>query len=306
MSPIVWDLGHIAEFEDLWLVERLGEVVRESALPETFDAMRTPRSRRGELDLPGCAAILDRLDDVRRSTLETLSRVDLDRSDNRLLADGYVYELVRQHEAQHQETILQTISLMETESYVPVARRRFESPGPVEVGTMVEVPAGSFDMGALAGTFAYDNELPRHRTRTDAFEIGRFPVTNGEYVEFMAAGGYDDRTLWTDAGLHWKQKAGPAAPKYWRPRALSRPFSSVDAAEVARAGGTAAWERITSLGAEPVEANSPVIHGSRHRGNAALSLGRTPPERRSRQPRCRGVRRGPGRRFSCRSQSGGM
>ncbi len=268
MSPIVWDLGHIAEFEDLWLVERLGEVVRESALPETFDAMRTPRSRRGELDLPGCAAILDRLDDVRRSTLETLSRVDLDRSDNRLLADGYVYELVRQHEAQHQETILQTISLMETESYVPVARRRFESPGPVEVGTMVEVPAGSFDMGALAGTFAYDNELPRHRTRTDAFEIGRFPVTNGEYVEFMAAGGYDDRTLWTDAGLHWKQKAGPAAPKYWRPRALSRPFSSVDAAEVARAGGTAAWERITSLGAEPVEANSPVIHVCQYEAEA--------------------------------------
>ena len=61
MSPIVWDLGHIAEFEDLWLVERLGEVVHESALPETFDAMRTPRSRRGELELPGPAAIMARL-----------------------------------------------------------------------------------------------------------------------------------------------------------------------------------------------------------------------------------------------------
>ena len=81
MSPIVWDLGHIAEFEDLWLVERLGEVVREASLPETFDAMRTPRSRRGELDLPGREAILARLQDVRRSTLDTLSRVDLDGCD---------------------------------------------------------------------------------------------------------------------------------------------------------------------------------------------------------------------------------
>ena len=260
MSPIVWDLGHIAEFEDLWLVERLGDVVRESALPETFDAMRTPRARRGELDLPGRAAILARLDDVRRSTLETLSRVDLDRSDNRLLAGGFVYELVRQHEAQHQETILQTISLMASEPYVPLARRQFGSPGPVEVGAMIEVPAGSFEMGAPAGPFAYDNELPRHDTRTDAFEIGRFPVTNGEYIEFMAAGGYDDPKLWTDAGRHWKEKAGLAAPKYWRPTDLRGPFSSTDAAEVARTGGTSEWERITSLGAEPVSAHDPVIH----------------------------------------------
>ncbi len=171
MSPIVWDLGHIAEFEDLWLVERLGEVVRESALPETFDAMRTPRSRRGELDLPGRAAILARLQDVRSRALDTLSRVDLDASGNRLLAGGFVYELVREHEAQHQETILQTIFLMESEPYAPVSRRQFGSPGRVEVGEMVAVPAGPFEMGAPTGPFAYDNELPRHNTRTDAFEI---------------------------------------------------------------------------------------------------------------------------------------
>jgi len=236
MSPIVWDLGHIAEFEDLWLVERLGEVVLESALPETFDAMRTPRSRRGELDLPGRAAILARLQDVRSCTLDTLSRVDLDGSGNRLLAGGFVYELVREHEAQHQETILQTISLMESERYAPVSRRQFDTPGPVEAGEMVDVPAGSFDMGAPTGPFAYDNELPRHNTLTDAFAIGRYPVTNGEYLEFMAAGGYDDGSLWTDAGLHWKEKVGLAAPQYWRPRTFSGAFSSMDAAEVARTG----------------------------------------------------------------------
>ena len=268
MSPIVWDLGHIAEFEDLWLVERLGEVVHESALPETFDAMRTPRSRRGELELPGPAAIMARLQGVRSNTLDTLRRVDLAGSGNRLLAGGFVYELVCEHEAQHQETILQTISLMESEPYAPVSRKQFGSPGPVEVGGMVDVPAGSFEMGAPVGPFAYDNELPRHNTRTDAFEIGRFPVTNGEFLEFMAAGGYDDGALWTDAGLHWKEKAGLAAPQYWRPRAFSGPFSSMDAAEVARTGGTDAWERITSLGAEPVRANDPVIHVCQYEAEA--------------------------------------
>ena len=268
MSPIVWDLGHIAEFEDLWLVERLGEVVRESALPETFDAMRTPRSRRGELELPGRAAILARLQAVRSRTLDTIDRVDLAGSGNRLLAGGFVYELVREHEAQHQETILQTISLMESEPYTPVSRRQFGPPGPVRVGEMVDVPAGSFEMGAPTGSFAYDNELPRHGTSTDSFEIGRFPVTNGEYLEFMAAGGYDDGALWTDAGLHWKEKAGLAAPQYWRPMAFSGAFSSLDAAEVARTGGTDAWKRITSLGAEPVRANDPVIHVCQHEAEA--------------------------------------
>ncbi|MEK6253112.1 MAG: SUMF1/EgtB/PvdO family nonheme iron enzyme, partial [Gemmatimonadales bacterium] len=268
MSPIVWDLGHIAEFEDLWLVERLGEVVHESTLPETFDAMRTPRSRRGELELPGPAAIMARLQGVRSNTLDTLRRVDLAGSGNRLLAGGFVYELVCEHEAQHQETILQTISLMESEPYAPVSRKQFGPPGPVEVGGMVDVPAGSFEMGAPAGSFAYDNELPRHGTRTDAFEIGRFPVTNGEFLEFMAAGGYDDEALWTDAGLHWKKKAGLAAPQYWRPRAFSGPFSSMDAAEVARTGGTDAWERITSLGAEPVRANDPVSHVCQYEAEA--------------------------------------
>ncbi len=268
MSPIVWDLGHIAEFEDLWLVERLGEVVRESALPETFDAMRTPRSRRGELDLPGRAAILARLQDVRSRALDTLSRVDLDGSGNGLLAGGFVYELVREHEAQHQETILQTIFLMESEPYAPVSRRQFGSPGRVEVGEMVAVPAGPFEMGAPTGPFAYDNELPRHKAHTDAFEIGRYPVTNGEYLDFMAAGGYDDGRLWTDAGLHWKAQAGLAAPQYWRPRAFSAAFSSLDAAEVARTGGVDAWERVTSLGAEPVRANDPVIHVCQYEAEA--------------------------------------
>lgn len=260
MSPIVWDLGHIAEFEDLWLVERLGEVVGESSLPETFDATRTPRSRRGQLDLPGRDAVLARLQEVRDLTLDTLRRVDLSGSGNRLLESGFVYELVRQHEAQHQETILQTLSLMESEPYVPASRRRFDPQGQVTTGVLIGVPAGPFEMGAPSGPFAYDNEYPRHASATGAFQIGRFPVTNGEYLEFMAASGYDDPGLWSDAGWRWKEEARLAAPEYWRPIGVGGRLSSMEAAEVARSGGTGAWERATSLGAEPLRPGDPVIH----------------------------------------------
>ncbi|MBT8478779.1 MAG: ergothioneine biosynthesis protein EgtB [Gemmatimonadetes bacterium] len=268
MSPIAWDLGHIAEFEDLWLVERLGEVVAESALPDIYDAMRTPRSRRGMLDLPARTAILARLEEVRNRTLDTLARLEFSQSDNRLLRDAYVYELVRAHEAQHQETILQTISLMEPEGYVPGSRRRFEPPGPAVAGEMISVPAGPFEMGAPARPFAYDNELPRHVVTTSAFELGRYPVTNGEYLEFVAAGGYDDRMLWTVGGWEWKEEAGLVAPLYWRPAGLEGPLSSGEATEAAREGGVAAWARTTSLGAEPLQARDPVIHVCHHEAEA--------------------------------------
>lgn len=261
MSPIVWDLGHIAEFENLWLVERLGEVVGESELPETFDAMRTPRARRGALDLPDRGDVLARLGEVREATLATLEHVDFRRPGNRLLTAGFVYEMVREHEAQHQETILQTISLMKGERYEPQSRREFERTGPAAApGGMIHVPAGPFEMGAPTGSFAYDNELPRHTASTVAFEIGRFPVTNGEYLEFVAAGGYAERDLWTGPGWRWKSDSGLVAPQYWRPVGHTGPLSSAAAAEAARAGGTSAWERCTSLGAERLRPGDPVMH----------------------------------------------
>ena len=279
MSPIVWDLGHIAEFEDLWLVRRLGEVAGEADLPATFDAMRTPRSDRGSLDLPDRDAVLGRLSEVRQRALDRLGRVDLSRSD-RLLAGGFAYELVREHEAQHQETILQTIMLMTSETYVPPSRRRFGDAGAGGEGQMVEVPEGPFDMGAPAGGFAYDNERPRHRAETGRFEIGRYPVTNREYVEFIAAGGYEERALWSEEGWEWKRSSRLAAPLYWSIRGHGLEFGPAEAREASRADGADAWDRTTSLGTEPLAPVEPVIHVCQHEAAAfaRFSGGRLPTE----------------------------
>jgi iron(II)-dependent oxidoreductase len=280
MSPILWDLGHIAEFENLWLAVRLGEVVEESALPDVFDAMRTPRSRRGELSLPDRDSMLTRLAEVRANTLELLEAVDFEASANRLIENGFVYELVREHEAQHQETILQTLILMECETYAPTERRRFPAVSGANPGEMVAVPAGRFERGAAPGAFAYDNELPSHVTETRAFEIGRYPVTNGEYIEFVAAGGYRDPRLWSDAGWSWKEKAGLAAPQYWRPEGVSRSFTAAQAEDVARSRGVAGWERATSLGVEPLRGGDPVVHVCYHEAEACARFagGRLPTE----------------------------
>jgi iron(II)-dependent oxidoreductase len=123
-------------------------------------------------------------------------------------------------------------------------------------------------MGAPPEGFAYDNERPRHRRHVDAFEIGRHPVTNGEYVEFIAAGGYLDAAFWSEEGWAWRKEAGLAAPQYWRPAGADRPPGAEEARDVSRDAGTAAWRRQTSLGTEPLPELAPVVHVCFHEAEA--------------------------------------
>src|ERR1039458_10134907 len=104
MSPLVWDLGHIAAFEDLWLVHRYGArpLLREG-LAEIYDAFETPRANRGELPFLRPAEAREYLEEVRARTLEVIS--------DRGIGDGTIHELVIRHEHQHNETMLQTLQL---------------------------------------------------------------------------------------------------------------------------------------------------------------------------------------------------
>lgn len=284
MSPMVWDLGHIGAFEELWLVRRPGEVTSESELEEVYDAFRTPRSARGELALPAVRRVTERMAEIRARALELLETVEFE-ADNPLLRGGFAWEMVRQHEAQHQETMLQTIQLVTSEAYVPVERR-----GPpagdaagasaATVGEMVRVPGGPFAIGAPQGAFAYDNERPRHRRVVGAFEIGRHPVTNGEYVEFVAAGGYEDPALWSEEGWTWAQKARLAAPQFWELAAHPGPPSAPDARAASRELGLAGWHRRTALGVEPLRPDAPVVHVCCHEAEAyaRFSSARLPTE----------------------------
>lgn len=276
MSPVLWDLGHIAAFEELWLVRRPGEVTSESELEEMYDAFRTPRSARGTLELPARRRLLERMASVRSEVLERLEEADFE-SPNRLLRDGFAWEMVRQHEAQHQETILQTILLMTSERYDPVRRREGREPaedatggtdGAAAVDQMIRIPAGPFRMGAGPTGFAYDNERPRHRRHVEEFEIGRHPVTNSAFLEFIAAGGYLERDLWTEEGWGWVREQGPAAPKYWVAEGEQGPPSPEAARELARDAEPGAWGRRTSLGEQPLDGRQPVVHVCCHEAEA--------------------------------------
>lgn len=211
MSPPVWDYAHIGVFEELWLVQRLsGAAPLGEDLMHTYNPLETPRVARGRARLMDRRQTAAYRDEVRSRALALLQEVDLGTSDP-LLSDGFVYDLVIQHEHQHEETILQAVQLMPGR----YLERLPSLPRGGEVSdAMVHVPAGVYSIGSDARE-PYDNEHPRHSVRLEAFDIDRFPVTNGRYLEFIEAGGYANPAWWSDDGWDWRRTFDVEAPEYW-------------------------------------------------------------------------------------------
>ena len=121
MSPILWDLGHIAHFEELWLTRNLDGPIEFVEMPGMYNPFEHPRSTRGALPLPGLDRVREVMNEIRSRVLARLQSADFD-ADHPLLAGGYVYRMVLQHEYQHNETILQTLQLKLGAPYSPPAR----------------------------------------------------------------------------------------------------------------------------------------------------------------------------------------
>jgi iron(II)-dependent oxidoreductase len=192
MSPLVWDLAHIAAYEDLWLAHRHGGLpLLRPDLAELYDAFETPRSVRGEVELLGPEQARVYLRDVRARSAQVLAQ--------RGVGDGTIYELVLRHELQHSETMRQTMALA---GLLPPGEPRL---GPLAgEDAWVDVPAGPFEMGAGPEGFAYDNERPRHTVELPAFQIARRPVSNASWLSFSEGGGYERREWWSEEGWAWK------------------------------------------------------------------------------------------------------
>jgi iron(II)-dependent oxidoreductase len=266
MSPLAWDLGHIAAYEDLWLGERLGGLgLLRPELAELYDAFETPRSKRAQIPMLGPAEARDYLAAVRERTSELIAER------NRVLADGdggssedaLICEMVVRHELQHSETMRQTLAIAGL--LRAAERERIDEPlapigeHPVAPASeeWAEIVAGPFAMGAGPQGFAYDNERPRHVVELPAFRIARRPVVNGSWMHFSEGGGYERREWWSDEGWAWKEEydithhAGVATG---HPDAPVCHVSWFEADAFARALGArlpteAEWERAASVSA---------------------------------------------------------
>jgi iron(II)-dependent oxidoreductase len=216
MSPIVWDLGHIANFEELWLVRRVGscDALREE-LGSVYDAFTAPRRERGRLPYLRSDECFAYMDAVRRRALDCLEAADFSNANDRLLANGFVYELIVRHEQQHSETILQTLQIIDSDAYTPSAQIDLP-PARERPEGMVLVPGGAFELGADDDWFAYDNERPQRECELAPFSIDVAPVTNGEFTQFIRDGGYERPEWWSREGWEWRERESIDLPKYWR------------------------------------------------------------------------------------------
>jgi iron(II)-dependent oxidoreductase len=215
LSPLAWDLGHIANFEELWLVQTIGGLEPlHGDLGRFYDAIENPRKTRGELPILRDAELRAYLGDVRERTLEVLDSVEIGPdAEDPLLRDGFVYEMLLAHEHQHNETMLQLLQMVD--SYEPVrADLALATEAVAPDPEMVAVQGAEHAIGAGPDGFAYDNERARHTVELAPFEIDRTPVTNGAYAGFMEETGAEPPLYWErDAEGGWISAAmGRMAP----------------------------------------------------------------------------------------------
>jgi gamma-glutamyl hercynylcysteine S-oxide synthase len=210
LSPLAWDLGHIANFEELWLVQTIGK--REplhGELGRFYGAIENPRKSRGELPILRDAELRSYLADVRERTLDVLDEVDIGSdAENPLLREGFVYEMLLAHELQHNETMLQLLQMVEGYELPPnlgpptdvseFLHRYGGKSSDTSGSEAIRIEGGEYGIGAPPTGFAYDNERPRHSVELAPFEIDRTPVTNGAYIAYMEATGAKPPLYWED------------------------------------------------------------------------------------------------------------
>jgi iron(II)-dependent oxidoreductase len=216
MSPLVWDLAHIGWQEELWLLrennpDRPG--LLEPAVERCYDAFLNSRASRVDLPLLTPAEARSYCATVRNKALDGLDALPQDGSRPE---SEFIFGLVISHENQHDETMLQALNLR---TGPPLFGRGATLPPgrPDVAGTSVLVPAGEFVLGVdpVTEPYSLDNERPAHVIDVAAFRIGRVPVTNGEWRQFVDDGGYHQRQWWSDHGWRHRQEADLRAPLFW-------------------------------------------------------------------------------------------
>ncbi len=251
-SPAKWHLAHTTWFFETFLLRDHvpGYRLHDARWPFLFNSYyeaegaRLARPERGLLTRPTVAEVLAYRDHVEAAMLEAMPLL--------MERHGDLIELGIQHEQQHQELLLTDIKHLFSHNplgpaYAPPLVIRSDRSVPLR---WIDGPEGRFDIGAGEKTrFAFDNELPRHPVWLAPHALANRPVTNGEWIEFIADQGYGTASLWLSDGWDWVRREEVTAPLYWR-------------------GGGRQWEQFTLSGWHTVDPEAPVTHISFYEADA--------------------------------------
>jgi iron(II)-dependent oxidoreductase len=275
VNPPLWEIGHVAWFQEFWLLRHLR---RQRALLENGDSLYNStdvaHDTRWELLLPPRGNTLRYLETVFEHSIAFI-----DRAGELSPQEVYFYLLALFHEGMHAEALAytrQTLGypappLMEEES--KIAEPGGPCPGDVEI------PGGTFLIGAPPDSpFVFDNEKWAHKVTVMPFCIARAPVSNGEYAAFVEDGGYRQERFWSAAGWHWLQFGGAPQVEQSFAKFFNKPHqtSAVSSQSQARVEHPLYWRRAPGGGWQqrtfdmfvPLQENFPAVHLSWYEAEA--------------------------------------
>jgi ergothioneine biosynthesis protein EgtB len=249
VSPPKWHLAHTTWFFETFLLRPLVPAFEpyHAAYAFLFNSYyealgpQFPRLQRGTLSRPTVEEVYRYRESVDSRMLDLIRTAPSSRYAE--VASRTVLGL--NHEQQHQELLVTDIKhIYWVNPLRPVYRQRKDDAGAVpRPPAWRELPAGVYEIGHEGGGFAFDNESPRHRVYLDAWRIAERPVTNGEFLDFVRAGGYRTPALWLSQGWQTARERNWQAPLYWEER-------------------DGVWWYMTLAGMKPVAADEPVCHVS--------------------------------------------
>jgi ergothioneine biosynthesis protein EgtB len=241
-SPTKWHLAHTSWFFETFLLGRQEpfDPAYRYLFNSYYEAVgpRHTRNERGLITRPGVEEVLRYRRDVDARMTELIDRG---------AADESLVELGLHHEQQHQELlVMDALHLLSRNPLHPAYGAL-----PAGLGTMpaagssgwVDHDGGIVECGHDSDRFAFDNEGPRHEELLRPFSIGAGLVTNGDWLAFIADGGYRRAELWMSEGWATVQAECWQAPDYWEER-------------------DGEWWVFGLDGLQPVDRDAPVMHVS--------------------------------------------
>ncbi len=219
VSPTKWHLAHTTWFFETFVLEAVQKDFRpfhpryRMLFNSYYEAVgeKPPRSKRGLLSRPSLQEVCEYRREVDGRMQDLLRTEGLPREVQ------LVVELGLQHEQQHQELLLMDIQHVLATNPLRCAYRELENPPELRRESMgwMSHEEGLFEIGHEEAGFSFDNESPRHRVWLEGFALADRLVTSGEYLEFMADGGYERPEFWLSDGWALVQNEGWRAPLYW-------------------------------------------------------------------------------------------
>lgn len=244
VSPPKWHLGHTTWFFEEFILKphKSGYKLFDEQFAFVFNSYyesvgaRVVRTDRGNLSRP----TVEQVYAYRKYVTEHLSEMLQEGIDQEIES---LVEIGCHHEKQHQELLLTDIKyILGNNPLLPAYAKNFKESTPQDFSQQwIKIPEGVYEIGYEGEGFCYDNELGRHKVYLHDFEISNKLITNGEFLEFVKDGGYEQVLLWHAEGWDWVQTNNIKHPLYWH---------KIDGS----------WKQYTLAGLQDLDSSAPVAH----------------------------------------------